>query len=174
MQINRTLLTGSLIALGLLAQPVLALAFEGDSSPRSPHECGRSALASGSHRRGCLADRLGLSKAQRGSLNTIDDKYRPELRDLRELRSDNRKALARMDASDARLQELAEAQGKAIADMIVLRKSMRADVDRVLTDEQRQQLREMFEHPRHRVYRRNAIGNDSTQWKPAAVRSLAT
>ncbi len=43
---------------------------------------------------------------------------------------------------------LSEAQGKTLADMIVLRKKMRADVDKVLTEDQRQKLHEMFEHGR--------------------------
>lgn len=172
MHINGTLLTGSLFALGLLAQPVPSQAFDGEHSHRSSHACGRSAHAFETDGWSRLADRLRLTKEQRASLTATDGKYRPELRDLRQLLSDNRKALTRMDATDAKLHELAEAQGKTLADMIVLRKNMRADVDKILSDDQRRQLQEMFGHGRHRG--RDAMGNDSTVLKPAAPRLMAT
>lgn len=171
-RISRTILTGSLVALGLVAQPVLSRAFDGEDSHRSPQECERSAGGFESHGWGRLADRLNLTTEQRASLSAIDDKYRPELRDLRQLLSDNRKTLTRMDATDPKLQELAEAQGKTLADVIVLRKNILADVDKVLSDDQRRQFHELFERGTHRG--RDAMGNDSTVWKPAAPRSVAT
>ncbi len=172
MHISRTLLTGGLVAFGLLAQPVLSQAFEGGHSHRTSADCRRATHSFESHGWGGMTDRLKLTKEQRASLNAIDAKYRPELRDLRQLRSDNRKALTRMGASDPKLQELAEAQGKTLADMIVLRKNMLADVEKVLSDDQRRQFHEFFERGAHRG--RDAMGNDSTNWKPAAPRSVAT
>ncbi|MGA7181118.1 MAG: Spy/CpxP family protein refolding chaperone [Thiobacillaceae bacterium] len=145
----RTLVAGSFVALGLFSHPVLSQAFDGDRSYRSGHHCWRSNHAFGRHEWRRLADRLNLTQEQRQSLYAIKHKYRPEQRDLRQLLSDNRKALAKMDASDPKLQELAEAQGTTVTDMIILRKKMRAEMEAVLTEDQRKTLHEMFERRRH-------------------------
>jgi hypothetical protein len=42
-----------------------------------------------------------------------------------------------MDTTDTKLQEMTEAQGKTVAEMIVMRKMMRPETDKVLTVEQR-------------------------------------
>jgi Spy/CpxP family protein refolding chaperone len=98
----------------------------------------------------CLADRLNLTPEQRQSLYAINSKYQPTLRDLRQQRSDQRSLLAKMDAADAKLQDTAAAQGKTFADMIVTRKMMRAEMDKVLTDAQRDKLERMLERRWHR------------------------
>ena len=98
---------------------------------------------------------LGLSAEQQQALKAVEAKYGPEMRELRQLSFDNRKALDTMDASDPKLQELAAAQGKTVADMTILRKQMRAQMEQTLTDAQRQKLKAMFEHRR---YRRSSSG----------------
>jgi Spy/CpxP family protein refolding chaperone len=152
MKTQKTILAASVVALGLLSYPVLSQAFDGVQSQRSGQHCRHSGNDMARHSWGHLVDRLNLSKEQRQSMNAIDDKYRPPLRDLRQLLQDNRQALAKMDATDAKLPEVAAAQGKAIADLIVARKNMRSEMDKVLTEEQRQTLDKLFEqrgHHRH-------------------------
>lgn len=150
MKTQKTILAASVVALGLLGHPILSQAFDGDHSQRLAHHCRQSPDANETHGWGRLAKRLNLTKEQRQSMNAIDDKYRPQLRDLRQFLQDNRAALAKMDAADAKLPELAAAQGKTIADMIVARKNMRSEMDKVLTEEQRQKLGKMFEQRGHR------------------------
>jgi Spy/CpxP family protein refolding chaperone len=112
-----------------------AYAFDG------PHNCRQESM----HRFGKdrMMKRLGISAEQRQALDAIQDKYRPQIRTLHEQISDSRDALRGMPANDPKLGELAAQQGKAMADMIVLRKQMRAEVDKVLTDQQKAQLRDM-------------------------------
>ena len=148
MKTQKTVLAASVVALGLLSHPLLSQAFDGEGFHRSGHHCARSGDAMQGPGWGRLADRLHLTKEQRQSMNTIEDKYRPALRDLRQSLSDKRTALKTMDATDAKLPELAAAQGKAISDMIVMRKQMRSEMDKVLTDEQRQTLGKMLEQRR--------------------------
>lgn len=156
----KTILAASAVALGLFSHPIVSQAFDGDRSYRSEHGCWRSSHRFEQQGWGRLADRLNLTQEQRASIKAIYDKYRPELRELRQLQSDNRKALAKMDATDTRLQELAEAQGKTIADTIVLRKKMRDEMGAILTEDQRQKLHEMFGHRRHQHRWHDAIGRD--------------
>jgi Spy/CpxP family protein refolding chaperone len=97
-----------------------------------------------------MADRLNLSSDQIAALRAIEDKYRPGLRSAVDRLRDSRRALAQVDPTDAgKLRAIADARGKAIADMIVMRAQMRAEVHGVLTEEQRQQMREMLHHSRH-------------------------
>jgi len=150
MKIGKTILAASVVALGVLSYPVVSQAFTGDHAYRSERHCGQSADG-GQARHGWwrLAERLNLTKEQRQAMNAIEDKYRPELRDLRQLLKDNHAALAKMEPADAKLQELADAQGKTIADLIVVRKQMRSEVAKVLTEEQRHQVREMLQRQHH-------------------------
>jgi Spy/CpxP family protein refolding chaperone len=143
---RKTFLAAAAVAFGLLGHPLLSQAFDGDHSQQPGHQCQRSG---GAHEGwGRLAERLHLTKAQRQSVNAIEDKYRPQLRDMRQSLADNRQALNKMDAADPKLPEAAAAQGKAIADMIVARKTMRAEMSQVLTEEQRQTLGKLLEQRR--------------------------
>ena len=158
MDTRKTFLAASAVALGLFAVPVLSQAFEGDQSERWGHRCRQSADANEMHGWARMADRLNLSEEQRQTINAIDDKYRPELRTLRQALVDNRAALAKADLSDARVRELADAQGKTIADMIVARKHMRSEMVKVLTEEQRQQLGKLFERRWHHKRGHDGMG----------------
>lgn len=94
-----------------------------------------------------MADRLNLSSDQIAALRAIEDKYRPGLRSAMDRLRDSRRALAKADPADAsKLRAIADARGKAIADMIVLRVQMRNEVRAVLTEEQRDRMKEMYRH----------------------------
>lgn len=149
MTINKTILAASMAVFGLLGQPALSHADAGPRQAMPAHGCDQP--RPGMEGRGFerMARFLDLSAEQQQALKSIEAKYGPEMRELRQLSFDNRKALHRMDASDPGLQELAAAQGKTMADMTVLRKQMRAQMDKVLTDAQRQKLKDMFEQHRH-------------------------
>jgi Spy/CpxP family protein refolding chaperone len=140
MRTAKLLMAAALAAGVLTTVPVLAHSFEGRGG------CRQHAMWNGGMER--MAERLGLSHDQRQALDAIDDKYRPQLRSLREQMWDNGKALHAARAEDAKLRTLADAEGKALADMIVLRKQMRAEIDKVLTDEQRERLHRFMEHRR--------------------------
>jgi Spy/CpxP family protein refolding chaperone len=146
MTINKTLLAASMVAFGLLGQPALSQADAGTRPVMSGHGCDQS--RKGMEGRGFerMAKRLDLSTEQQQALKAIEAKYKSDMQELWKLSSDNRKALDKMDASDPKLQELADAQGKTVADMMIVRKKMRSQMDKVLTDAQRQKLKDMFAH----------------------------
>ena len=91
-----------------------------------------------------MADALDLSQKQRDQVRGIVDKSRPSMRELRDRMHDNRKqlrALMQQDkAPEGEIRRLADIQGKAIADMIVLRAQMRTEIRSVLTPEQREKI----------------------------------
>jgi Spy/CpxP family protein refolding chaperone len=125
-----------------------------DSQSDAP-SCGRGqhAMGSGRHhgdhesRIERMADVLGLTKDQRDAVRAIVDKSRPQQRALRDTLRENRKQLhAQMQQgtpSASEMRKVADAQGRAIADMIVLRTKTQADINAILTQEQREQFLEM-------------------------------
>ncbi len=151
----RILMLCAIAVISLASQPTLAHEFDGGESCHHGHFSMRGdSMGLGVLHR--LADRLGISKEQRAALEDIVDKHRPELRQLRESISDNGGALRRAQADDPKLPELAAAEGKSIADMIVLRKQIGAEVDSVLTDRQREKLRMLERHAWHQRSDRSA------------------
>jgi Spy/CpxP family protein refolding chaperone len=142
-----------MVAFGLVGQPALSQA-DADSRPaRYGQGCEQS--GKGMEGRGfeCMAIRLDLSAEQINALKVIEAKYGPEMRKLGQMAYDNRNALDNMDASDPKLEALATAQGKIIGEMMIVRKKMRFQMDRVLTDAQRQKLTDLFEQSvRQRVH----------------------
>lgn len=95
-----------------------------------------------------MTDALDLTKEQRGQVRSIVDKSRTPARELSDRMRDNRKqlhALMQQDkAADGEIRRLADIQGKAIADMIVLRTKVQTDIRSILTPEQRQKMQERF------------------------------
>jgi len=91
-----------------------------------------------------MASSLDLSKQQRDAMYAIVDKARPQTRELRDRLVETHKQLRALTQQgtpkESEVRKLADAQGKAIADMIVLRTKVRAEIRGVLTDAQRQQL----------------------------------
>lgn len=148
MTINKTILAASLVAFSLFGQSVLSHADTGARPAMSAHGCDQSRRGMEGHGFERMARFLDLSVEQQQALKAIEAKYEPEMRELRQLSFDNRKALGKTDASDPRLQELAAAQGKTMADMMVLHKQMRSQMDKVLTTAQRQKMQDMFEQRR--------------------------
>lgn len=146
MKMNQTLLLGGLVGLGMFSLPALSQAVEGQlARPASPH-CQRSADDRAIRGWERMADRLKLNPEQRKSMLAIKDKYQPQMRALRQSLSGQRDALSKLEANDAKVQEAAAAQGKTIAELIVLRKQMRGEMDTVLTEEQRQAMSKFMQH----------------------------
>lgn len=142
MKPRKSLIAAALVAASLVTVPAFARPHGG------PGGCddGHPGMGFGD-RVEHMARRLDLSKEQRDSLRAVEDKYRPQLRALRDRMMDNRKALADVAPGDAKLRELADAQGKTMAEMIVLRAQIRAETDKVLTDAQREQMRQWRDRP---------------------------
>ncbi len=97
-----------------------------------------------------MAHKLGLSKDQVASLRAIADKARPQSRDIRDRMADAHRALDTLrkgiNPDETQLSAAADAQGKAIADMIVLQAATRAQIDKVLTPEQLKKWRSHMHH----------------------------
>jgi periplasmic protein CpxP/Spy len=95
-----------------------------------------------------MADALDLTKEQRDQVRSIVDKSRPATRELQDRLRDNRKqlhALMQQDTvSEKEVRRLADIQGKAIADTIVLRTRVQTDIRSILTPEQRQKMQTHF------------------------------
>ncbi len=93
---------------------------------------------------GHMVRELKLDTKQRDAVRTITDKHRSEMRALRDRMADNHKQLheltAQGDADEAKVRALADAQGKDMADMIIMRAHMQAEIAKVLTPAQREQM----------------------------------
>ena len=91
-----------------------------------------------------LAARLNVSKEQRDAMYAVVDKARPQERALRDQLIETHTQLRALKQQgtpkESEVRKLADAQGKAIADMIVLRTKVQTEIRGVLTDAQRQQL----------------------------------
>jgi Spy/CpxP family protein refolding chaperone len=148
----KTLLIGTAIAGSLAAGLVFAM------PPGSGESCMHGGHGMGFEHRGMDADsyidrmaqRLDLTTEQRDKVRAIVDKARPQTRELRDKLSENRKQLQALTqqgtAKEGEVRKLADAKGKLIADMIVQRSKLRNEIDAVLTPEQREKLRQRFEH----------------------------
>ena len=105
------------------------------------------------HRINRMADRLGLSAEQRDKVRAIADKSRPALRAVHDKMRDNRQAMRTLmqqeKAGDADIRKLADARGKLVAEMTVLRARMKSEVHAVLTPAQRDKLKQHSEQRRH-------------------------
>lgn len=93
-----------------------------------------------------MASSLNLSKDQRDAMYAIVDKSRPQTRELRDRLAETHKQLRALmqqgTPKESEVRKLADAQGKAIADMIVLRNKVRTEIHNVLTDAQREQMQQ--------------------------------
>jgi Spy/CpxP family protein refolding chaperone len=122
-----------------------------------------------------LADRLDLSKEQRNAMRAIVDKARPQMRDLRDRLVDNRKQLRALEREakpdEARVTQLADAQGRAIAELIVLRTKIIGEMRGVLTDEQRSRLERWHRPHEERGSSSREQRGDSDDYFGARLRS---
>ena len=96
--------------------------------------------------------RLGLTEAQRDQMFKIHHEQAPALHEarkaLRQAHEELHKAAAAAPFDAARVRQLAEAEGKAVADMAFLRAQTMSRVREVLTPEQRSKLDERHRGPR--------------------------
>lgn len=96
-----------------------------------------------------MAEHLGLSDEQLARVRAIFDKYRPEQRTLRDRMRENHKQLREQmhqeTPDQARIEKLAKAQGDLKAQMIMLKGKIHAEMNKVLTAEQRKQMQERRE-----------------------------
>jgi len=147
---SRHLILSIISALLMLALPLASQSADkgaNDYNPSYSIEHGRNRLAMTER----FSDGLDLSEDQRKALDDIADKYHSDLSDLQQLMADNSRMLAKMQADDPKLRETAEAQGKTIADLIIVHKKIHAAVDKVLTAAQREKLDRLTSHLRHRM-----------------------
>ena len=101
-----------------------------------------------------MTRRLNLDDKQRDAVRAIVDKHRAEMRTLHDKMTDNRKQLraltAQGNADEAKVRALADAQGKNMADMIMLHTRVQSEIDKVLTPAQREQLQKQHRGGFHR------------------------
>jgi Spy/CpxP family protein refolding chaperone len=98
---------------------------------------------------------LNLTEAQKSSLRAIRDNHHPDLilrRDaVRHARIDLQTALQDASTSEARLRALYDKASAARFDLILARRSLRTEIQAVLTPEQRALAREMRHRARARI-----------------------
>lgn len=96
-----------------------------------------------------MAEHLGLSEEQLGKVRAVFDQYRPQQRELRDRMRENRKLLQdqmhQESPDQARIENLAKAQGDLKAQMIILKGKIHAEMNKLLTTEQRKQMQERRE-----------------------------
>lgn len=96
-----------------------------------------------------LAEKLNLSDDQRSQMKVIIEESKPQISALREKMRENRKQLRELSQktpfNETDVRKLAEAQGDVKAEMIVLRMQQRSQIQALLTEEQRVQMKEMRE-----------------------------
>ena len=91
-----------------------------------------------------MVRRLGLDDTQRQKMENIFSAAKPEMDALRERAAANRRALAELDAADpghdAALARLAREKGDLATESALLHGRVKAQVEQVLTADQRQKL----------------------------------
>lgn len=159
----KTLIKISLIS-GLLASGI-ALANPSSDIPSagSSQECHHGKHAKGHHghhHRGGkgslltrMADKLELTPEQRTSVSAVEEKSKPQMADIKEKMRANRKALRELGQDGKhgadQVQALAREQGNLVANLIIERSAMRNDIRAILTDTQREQLKQMRQKHGH-------------------------
>lgn len=99
-----------------------------------------------------MADKLELTPEQRTSINAVVEKSKPRMAGIREKMGENRKALRELSRDGkidmARVEALAREKGTLVADMTIERTRMRGDIRAILTDAQREKLKQIREQHR--------------------------
>lgn len=136
---------------GLLASSMAFANPDSDAYSRSGYRgCGHSKMMKDQGRfLDRMTDRLKLTAEQRASIKTVMEKSKPQIADLREKMRANRKALREVKRepkiNEGQVQQLARERGNLVAELIIERTRMRNDIRQVLTDTQREQMRQMRE-----------------------------
>lgn len=96
-----------------------------------------------------MTDRLKLTTEQRGSVEAVLQKSKPQITSIKEKMQANRKALrelGRDGKSDGnQVQTLAQERGYLVTDLVIQRTKVRDEIRQVLTDTQREQMNQMRE-----------------------------
>lgn len=105
---------------------------------------------------------LGLSESQVKQMQEIKDKFKPQKQALREKMRDNRKQLRTLMHADsmneAAINKAATVQAELVKEKILLRSKMKAEMNKVLTAEQREKMKTLREqrmeerHEKHGKY----------------------
>lgn len=102
-----------------------------------------------------FSQQLNLSDEQQQKIRAIHDKDRESFQKIGQQMRDNRKTLFQLDTTakdyDAKVKKLARQQGELVERMIVLHSHERADVNAVLTAEQREQAKKLMQQRRDRM-----------------------
>ena len=99
-----------------------------------------------------MADRLELTTEQRSSVKAALEKSKPQMTAIKEKMRTNRKALrelGRDGSDDSRVQALARERGDLVASLVIERSKIRSDIQEILTDTQREQMKQMRWKHRH-------------------------
>ena len=116
---------------------------------------------------GRMAEALDLTAEQRAQMRGIAEKYRggpmgSHLSDLRQARVELRKAIQDVKATDAQVQEPAREVASPAACEAGERHRMAIEMDRVLTEDQRQKAAELRQQRRERWESRHDDGDVET------------
>lgn len=94
-----------------------------------------------------MTEQLNLTKDQQASVREILKKFEPKMRELMDKMRTSREALRKQTddgkADDKQVQKLAQEQGQLMAETIVQRTRIDAEIQKVLTDAQRQKFKEI-------------------------------
>ena len=97
-----------------------------------------------------MADRLKLTAEQRASIKTVMETSKPQVADIREKMRANREALRELRRASnidaGQVEQLAHERGNLVANMIIERTKVRSEIRQVLTDAQREKMRQMREN----------------------------
>jgi Spy/CpxP family protein refolding chaperone len=100
-----------------------------------------------------MADDLKLTTEQRALVKVTVEKAKPRIADLRERMQTNRKALRELRQAgigdESQLRALAQERGNLVADLTIQRSQTRDDIRQILTDTQREQMKQIREKYRH-------------------------
>lgn len=94
-----------------------------------------------------MTERLDLTQDQQASVREILKKSEPKMRELMDKMRTSREALRKQTddgkADDKQVQKLAQEQGQLMAETIVQRTRIDAEIQKVLTDTQHQKFKDM-------------------------------
>ncbi|ARO87895.1 hypothetical protein EBAPG3_009005 [Nitrosospira lacus] len=150
--ITKILLIGCLLASTIaLADPQADM-----SSGKASRECHHGAhsrmgqgMDGGERFLNRMTDRLKLTPEQRSSVEAVLQKSKSQMANLKEKMQTNRKALRELkqngSGDSSEVQVLAQERGNLVTESIIQRNKIRNEIQLVLTDTQREQMKQMRE-----------------------------
>lgn len=152
--IRKILLLGCVLASSNLALAGTQAGAAGEGSGKVSRECHHRAHSwmergtdGGEGFLNRMTERLKLTPEQRSSVEAILQKSKPQTASLKEGMQTNRKALRELRRNGytdiGQVQSLAQKRGDLVASLIIQRSSVRNEIQQVLTDTQRDQMRQM-------------------------------